>query len=198
MALIPIERNEPRTRILLSPQGVLNGDEAYTGLQAAEIARGHFPVVIGGAAYTGTLDVFALAPIIWATGQHVVMLKMMSPVLWAGAAVLAVGAARRIVTDRAALLAGSLVWLAPGALAILSTRSYVAYALVLPALFLTGSMGSRTSFLIIGGLMAVAFACYGYRLLRTNKWWLWLRILGAIVCFTTPFAVLYAGVMYPY
>jgi hypothetical protein len=127
-----------RAWILLSAQGELIGDEAYTGLQAAEIARGHFPVVIGGAAYTGTLDTYVLAPIVGLFGQHVVLLKLMSPVLWAAAAIVMVGAARRVVSDRVAVLAGALVWLAPGALAVLSTRSYVAYALGL--ILVTGTM----------------------------------------------------------
>lgn len=114
--------------ILRSPLGTMNADEAYTGLQAAEITRGHLPIVIGGAAYTGTIDVFLLAPIVGLFGQHVLIVKLMSPVLWAVVAVLVVGAARRIVSDRSALLAGAMVWLAPGALAVLSTRGYVAYA----------------------------------------------------------------------
>lgn len=118
-----------RIWIMLSPQGVLNADEAYTGLQAAEIARGHHVVVIGGAAYTGTIDTYLLAPIVGIFGQHVLTLKVMSPILWAIAALLVIGAARRIVPDRWALLAGASIWLAPGALAILSTRGYVAYAL---------------------------------------------------------------------
>ncbi len=117
-----------RAWILLTPLGTLNADEAYTGLQAAEITRGHLSVVIGGAAYTGTTDVYLLAPFVWVFGQHVVLLKLMSPVLWLVASVLTVGAARRIVADQAALLAGAMVWLAPGALAVLSTRSYVGYA----------------------------------------------------------------------
>lgn len=123
-----------RVWILLSPSGSINGDEAYTGLQAADIARGHLAVVIGGAAYTGTLDTYVLAPIIWLTGQHIVTLKLMSPILWALASVVTVGAARRVVSDRVAVLAGVLVWLAPGGLIVLSTRSYVAYALGLGVL----------------------------------------------------------------
>lgn len=120
-----------RIWILLTPHGALNADEAYTGLQAIDITRGHFPVVIGGAAYTGTLDTYVLAPILWLGGGNVVLLKLMSPVLWAIAAVVAVAAVRRIASDAAALTAGALVWLAPGALAIVSTRSYVAYGLAL-------------------------------------------------------------------
>jgi hypothetical protein len=126
-----------RVWILLSPQGALNGDEAYTGLQAADITRGHLAIVIGGAAYTGTIDTYVLAPIIGLTGQHVLTLKLMSPMLWAAAAVLAVGAARPLVGDRSALLAGALVWLTPGALGVLSTRSYVAYALGLALVLAT-------------------------------------------------------------
>jgi hypothetical protein len=118
-----------RVWILLSPQGELYADEAYTGLQAIDITRGHIPLVIGGAAYTGTIDTFFLAPLLRAFGQPVVGLKLMSPILWAVAAVVAVGAARRLLGDREGMLAGGLVWLAPGALAVLSTRSYVAYAL---------------------------------------------------------------------
>lgn len=117
-----------RAWVLLSPLGTLNADEAYTGLQAAEIARGHLPVMMGGAAYTGTTDIYLLTPFVWVLGQHVVLLKLLSPIFWAVASVLAVGAGRRVVSDRTALLAGAMVWLAPGALLVLSTRSYVGYA----------------------------------------------------------------------
>jgi hypothetical protein len=98
------------------------------GLQTAGILRGHFPVVIGGAAYTGTTDAFLLAPVIGVFGQHVLIVKLLSPTLWAIASVVAVGASRRVLPDRWPLLAGALVWLTPGALAIVSTRGYPAYA----------------------------------------------------------------------
>lgn len=117
-----------RVWVLLSPQGWLNADEAYTGLQAADVTRGHVPIVIGGAAYTGTIDAILLAPFIALFGQHVLIVKLMSPILWVVVAALAAGCARRIVSDRAALFAGAMVWLAPGALMVLSTRGYVAYA----------------------------------------------------------------------
>jgi hypothetical protein len=116
-----------RMWVLLSPLGALNADEAFMGLQTRDILRGHLPVVIGGASYTGTTDAFLLAPVIWVFGQHVLILKLMTPVFWAAAAVLSVGAARRVLPDRWALSCGSFVWLAPGALLVVSTRGYPAY-----------------------------------------------------------------------
>lgn len=116
-----------RVWILLSPQGGMNADEAFMGLQTADILRGNFPIVIGGAAYTGTTDAYILAPVVAVLGQHTLIVKLMSSVLWAVASVLAVGAARRVLSDRWALLGGALVWLTPGALAIVSTRGYPAY-----------------------------------------------------------------------
>jgi hypothetical protein len=198
-----------RVWILISPQGELIGDEAYTGLQAAEIARGHFPVVIGGAAYTGTIDTYVLAPVIGVVGQHVILLKLMSPVLWAAAAIVMTGTARRIVSDRAALLAGMLVWLAPGALGVLSTRSYVAYGLGL--VVVTATMWAASVVVdsdrprpldaaLAGGLAGLAFythpmfaavvgpvvavvACRHWRRLRE----FWLPAVGAAVAVNLPF-----------
>jgi hypothetical protein len=200
-----------RLWILLSPQGTLNGDEAYTGLQAADIARGHFVVVIGGAAYTGTIDTYLLAPIIWLTGQHVVTLKLLSPLWWAVASVVTVGAARRIVNDRSALLAGALVWLAPGALAVLSTRAYVAYALGLILVSATlwaalvavdrGAPDVRTS-AVLGALAGLAFYTHpmfatvvapavvvvALRHLRRVREF-WVPALGAAIVVNLPFLI---------
>ena len=67
-----------RWRVLGSVQGTLNADEAYTGLQAMAIRDGDLPVVIRGAAYTGVVDAYVLAPIHAALGAHPVMLKVYS------------------------------------------------------------------------------------------------------------------------
>jgi hypothetical protein len=166
VAVIALAGALVRVWILLSPHGTMNADEAYTGLQAIDITRGHMAIVIGGAAYTGTLDTYALGPILRLTGQHVVTLKLMSPVLWAAAAVIVIGGARRWTTDRTALLAGALTWLTPGALAILSTRGYVAYALGFALVAATLWMGAvmvdhetptLAECVAFGGLAGLAF-----------------------------------------
>ena len=62
-----------RWRVLGSVQGTLNADEAYTGLQAMAIRDGDLPVVIRGAAYTGVVDAYVLAPIHAALGATAVV-----------------------------------------------------------------------------------------------------------------------------
>lgn len=117
-----------RLWVLRSPLGGLNADEAYTGLQSADILAGRLPIVIQGSTYSAVLESYLFAPVVAIFGQHVVALKMISVVAWASASVLLSLAARRVVRSSWAALAGALMWLAPGAMTIVSTRAYVGYA----------------------------------------------------------------------
>ena len=76
-----------RLHLLRTPAGMLNADEAYTGLQSLAILRGDLPVVIRGAGYTAVLDSYFFAPFVWIFGAHVVPLKLLSSLWWSGAAV---------------------------------------------------------------------------------------------------------------
>ena len=118
-----------RVHLLRTPVGALNADEAYTGLQSLAILRGDLPTVIRGAGYTAVLDSYFFAPFVWIFGAHVVPLKLLSSLWWSGAAVLMYVLAKRFVGRSWGLLAASMLWVAPGALMLLSTRAYEAYGL---------------------------------------------------------------------
>ncbi len=117
-----------RLWVLYTPLGQLIADEAYTGLQSAAVLDGRFPVVIDGLTYTAPIDSYLLAPVTAVFGQDVLLLKLFPSLAWAISAVLVVAITRRLASDRAALLAGALLWLAPGALAVIATRAYQSYS----------------------------------------------------------------------
>jgi hypothetical protein len=117
-----------RVLVLRSPWGELNSDEAYTGLAAMGVLDGRWPVVIDGAAYTAVLDAYAFAPVTLVAGGSILALKLLPIVMWAAAAIVAFGAGRHLGGERMGAVAGALVWLAPGALLVVSTLSYVSYA----------------------------------------------------------------------
>ena len=119
-----------RLHLLRTPAGMLNADEAYTGLQSLAILRGDLPTVIRGAGYTAVLDSYFFAPFVWIFGAHVVPLKLLSSLWWSGAAVLMYVLAKRFVGRSWGLLAASMVWVAPGAMMLLSTRAYEALSLI--------------------------------------------------------------------
>lgn len=123
--------------IVDSRQGSLNADEAFTGLQAMRILDGDLPVVLEGQAYTAVLDSYAFAPVVAVVGASVVALKFLTTVWWGLAALFTTIAARRFMPHSGAVAAGCLVWLAPGALAVLSTRAYEGYGLGLLATVVT-------------------------------------------------------------
>ena len=126
-----------RVHLLRTPLGALNADEAYTGLQAMSILNGELPVIMGGAGYTAIFDSYFFVPFVWIFGAHVVPLKLLSSLWWAGAALLMYWLAKQFVGRSWGLLAASLVWVAPGALMLLSTRAYEAYGLGLLVSVLT-------------------------------------------------------------
>lgn len=57
-----------RVWFLRTPQAVLNGDEAMTGLMVARILHGHFYIFFGGQSYDGTLDQYLQALVYLVTG----------------------------------------------------------------------------------------------------------------------------------
>lgn len=126
-----------RWRVLGSVQGTLNADEAYTGLQAMAILDGDRPVVIRGAAYTGVVDAYVLAPIHAVFGAHPAMLKVYSSLLWGVAAVTVGLAARRLgLRGSLAVMCAWAVWIGSGSLIVLSTRAYLSYGSGLAAVSL--------------------------------------------------------------
>ena len=135
-----------RVWILRSPQGALNADESYTGLQAMEILRGDVPVVFEGQAYTAVPESFLFAPFVWLFGAHIVALKLLPSLLWAITAVLVYRVLRPMVANSWAMAGASFVWLAPGASMVMSMRAYEGYAsgmLVMVAAALTARWSLR-------------------------------------------------------
>lgn len=190
-----------RLWVMTSHPGTLSADEAYTGLQARAILDGRWPVVIDGMTYTAVFESYLFAPFVAVFGLHVVPLKWLSTPGWVGAAVLLAIVARRLSPDRSARMAtvaaAGMVWLAPGAMMVLSTRAYVGYSTGIVAVCATwwatlrlvenrdAVTASRSA--VVGALGGVAVYChpmfatvvlpmlavpswYHRRLLR--RWWL--------------------------
>jgi len=128
-ALILVVGAVLRFLVIDSPTGVMNSDEAYTGLTAFGVLDGRFPIVIDGNRYTAVLETYLFAPVFAVVGPSIGALKLMPIVFWAFAAVCTYLAADRIANRRVGAVAGALVWIAPGALLVVSTLAYVGYAL---------------------------------------------------------------------
>lgn len=136
-----------RVVVLRSGSGVLLADEAYTGLASMGVLDGRFPVVLDGNRYTAVLEVYAFAPVVGIMGPSIGALKILPMVIWAAASVMTYLAAlslaggstddvplaepdRPTQRDRCiAAVAASVVWIAPGALLVVSTLAYPGYAL---------------------------------------------------------------------
>ena len=155
-----------RLWVLGASQGAVSADEAYTGLQAFRILDGDLPLVIEGQAYTAVFDSYLLAPILGVVGASVWVLKALPIVWWALASILIFRVASRVCDRPTAMVVGSLFWLAPGALMILSTRSYEGYGaglvfvlvsvLAAQTLLASKSPEVRTS-LVLGAASGLAF-----------------------------------------
>jgi hypothetical protein len=203
-----------RLWVMTSPLGTLSADEAYTGLQARAILDGRFPVVIDGMTYTAVFESYLFAPFVAVFGLHVVPLKWLSTLGWVTAAVLTGAATRRLATPSSGRLASALMWLAPGAMLVLTTRAYVGYstgvAAVAATLWATVRLVDRgtttrlsaAQSAAVGALGGVAIYCHpmfatvvlpmlavaawvNWRHLR--RWWL--PATGAAIAVNLPFLV---------
>lgn len=154
IAAIAIAGVVVRALVVRSARGVLNADEAYTGIEAYEVLAGRFPVVLGGTSYTAVFEAYLYAPIAAVIGGNAVALKMIAMAFWALAAVLIGIAARDLVATtsttihdpaprRAGLIAGAIAWITPGALLSLSTQAYASYASGLAVLAATFVVARR-------------------------------------------------------
>lgn len=156
-----------RAWIIGSAFGELNADEAYTGLQSIGVLRdGRFPIVIDGNVYSAAIEAYLFSPVLVFAGGSLVTLKWLFVALWGAAAVATFGAAQRLLNRRAAALAAALVWLAPGALLVLSTTAYMCYALgltvVVGALWASTTLADQATATvrqsaIVGSLAGLAF-----------------------------------------
>ncbi len=100
-----------------SPAAVINADEAYSRIETFEILRGQFPMVLGGTVYTLPVEAYLYTPFTYLfNGAEVVPLKLLSTLSWVGTAVTLFFIGRRLISERAGLIAASLCWITPGAL----------------------------------------------------------------------------------
>ncbi len=117
-----------RAWVLLTPSGVLNSDEAVTGLSSMDVARGRFHLMIPESYYTVLVESYLFSPVVKVFGGRIVLLKLMPWVLWLIASVLGAGIVRRLAGERGAIAAFAGLWLIPGAMLIVTTQAYLAYA----------------------------------------------------------------------
>jgi len=116
--------------VLRSTFGVLNADEAYSGLQSLGVIRdGRFPIVMDGQSYTAAIEAYVFSPLLVFAGGSIASLKWIFVGVWLAVLFATSGAARHLAGRGAAAFAGVIAWLAPGALLVLSTRSYMGYTL---------------------------------------------------------------------
>jgi GT2 family glycosyltransferase len=167
LALVAIVGLITRVLVLRSPAARLGSDEAYTGIQAFEILGGDFPVVLGGTVYTLPFESYLYAPIQAVFGAHIVALKFLSTLAWAGATVVIFLIGRAIRGTRMGAIAAALLWLAPGAMLLLSVTSYASYssgmlvtliAFLLALRILDAEDPSRGSMALFGA--SAGFACW--------------------------------------
>ena len=170
---------------------------------------GRLPVVIDGSAYSATIEAYLFSPIITLAGGSIAVLKWLFVGMWAAAAATTFGATRRLAGRRSAALAATVVWLAPGALLVLSTRAYMCYALGLAvaagtvwatAIVVDQATPTPRSSAIVGFLAGLAF--YIHPMFVTvlapvvavavvvhrrdwRRWWL--PAIGAAVAANVPF-----------
>ncbi len=116
-----------RCWVLLTPSGVLNADEAVTGLSALDISQARLGILIPDSYYTALVESYLFAPFVQVFGTHIVLLKLMGVALWFGASLVGGAIAARLGGLRSAVVTFSLLWLVPGAMMVISTRAYLAY-----------------------------------------------------------------------
>ncbi|MEZ5216964.1 MAG: hypothetical protein R2715_10355 [Ilumatobacteraceae bacterium] len=114
--------------VLRTTHGMLSADETVTGLSTLEVLDGRFRIVIPANAYTATFESFAFAPFLAVFGPGIALLKWLGISVWAAAGVSTILAARTVLDPARSWIAGGIVWLAPGAMMIVSTRAYFGYA----------------------------------------------------------------------
>jgi GT2 family glycosyltransferase len=152
-----------------SPAAVINADEAYSRIETYEILRGQFPMVLGGTVYTLPVEAYLYTPFTYLfSGANVVPLKLLSTLSWLGTSITLFFVGRRLISERAGLIAASLCWITPGALMVLSITAYPAYAsgmlVVTLAFFVAITIvdavppgPSRRRLLLFGALAGFAF-----------------------------------------
>jgi len=139
-----------RIWLLGRSSAAMNSDEFFTGQQAMAILEGDRPIIYRGIGYTAVIDSYLLAPIYWFADAPITALKLFNAPWWALTAIFSALTVRRSISNtdtesgRLHTVVGSLVWLTPGALLIVSTRSYEAYGLLLLGIAVTHYLAVRS------------------------------------------------------
>ncbi|MEI8105369.1 MAG: glycosyltransferase family 39 protein [Actinomycetes bacterium] len=102
-----------RILIYRSSLGALDGDEATWGLMARHAAHGEISTFFWGQAYGGTQEVILVAPLIWLSGTHLLLLRLVPTLLGAAAAIVVWRLGRRTIGELPGLAAGLLLWVWP-------------------------------------------------------------------------------------
>jgi GT2 family glycosyltransferase len=164
-----------------TPAAVINADEAYTRIETFEILRGQFPVVLGGTVYTFPVEAYLYTPFTYLfNGANVVPLKLLSTLSWVGTAITLFFVGRRLVGERAGLIAASLCWITPGSLMVLSITAYPAYA---SGMFVV-SLAFLTSTVVLDGPEPSRRLLVAYGVLAGFAFWLHPMFLTVMVPMT--------------
>lgn len=116
-----------RVWVLRSNLGPFDADEATGGLVARHFLHGEGAVFLWGNNYGGTLEAILTAPLFAVFGSGLVTLKLVPLGAFAAACLLTWRIGLRTVGPDAARLGAGLLWLASGAVVLLSTKARLYY-----------------------------------------------------------------------
>lgn len=116
-----------RLWVINSNLGPIDSDEAAGALIARHFAQGEGATFLWGNSYGGTLEAMLAAPLMAVTGASAVAWKSVMIVLYGITCLLTWRIGLRTVGPRAAVLAASLLWLAPAPLVLMSTKARLYY-----------------------------------------------------------------------
>ena len=128
----------------------MTSDEFFTGLQSIAIIQGDRPIIYRGIGYTAVIDSYLLVPIFWFAEAPITVLKLFNTPWWLLTAVVSAFTSRRVLSitggnrTNVHIVVGTLVWLTPGALLIVSTRAFEAYGLLLLGIAVTQYVALRS------------------------------------------------------
>jgi 4-amino-4-deoxy-L-arabinose transferase-like glycosyltransferase len=166
VALVIVAGVVLRWFVLTHSLGVLDSDEATTGLVARHILHNHeHPVFYWASNYGGTIEAATTAGAFLVLGSSVLVLKLSAIAWYAAACVLAWRVGRHLVDERAGAIAGLLMWVWPASFLWWSTKSrgfyssvlVLALVMALTALRLTERPGHRVDWLIFGLAFGLAW-----------------------------------------
>jgi 4-amino-4-deoxy-L-arabinose transferase-like glycosyltransferase len=121
-----------RALILRYSLGALDSDEAVTALVGKRfIERGETPIFYWSAPYGGTIEALLTGVAFRLFGESALVLKLVSIAWHCAAAVLTWRIGRRLIDERAGVLAGLILWIWPGNYVWWSTKSRGYYGVVL-------------------------------------------------------------------